>query len=96
MPSIWLLSHAPSNPYRARVRPKVIESIGQLVAEGGRLLVITRVRDPDVEPDGSPWPLSDKELAQFQELGLQEIRHDSFGDADNDSIKKLRIEYVRP
>ncbi len=77
------------------VRPKVIQSIGQLVANGGRLLVITRVRTHNAEPDGPPWPLSDKELAQFQELGLQEIRRDSFGDANNDSVKKLRLEYLR-
>jgi SAM-dependent methyltransferase len=77
------------------VRPKVIESIGQLVAKGGRLLVITRVRALDAEPDGPPWPLSDKELAQFQELGLQEIRRDSFDNADNNSVKKLRVEYLR-
>jgi len=77
------------------VRSKVIESIGQLMAKGGRLLVITRVRDPDVEPDGPPWPLSNKELAQFQGLGLQEVRRDSFCDTDNDSVKKLRLEYLR-
>lgn len=64
-------------------------------AKGGRLLVITRFRAHNAEPDGPPWPLSDKELAQFQELGLQEIRRDSFGDTDNDSVKKLRVEYLR-
>ncbi len=77
------------------VRPQVIESIGQLVAKGGRLLVITHFRALDAEPDGPPWPLSDQELAQFQELGLQEIHRDSFGDIGNDSVKKLRIEYLR-
>jgi 2-polyprenyl-3-methyl-5-hydroxy-6-metoxy-1,4-benzoquinol methylase len=77
------------------VRSKVIELIGQLVAKRGTLLVITRVRALDAEPEGPPWPLSDKELAQFQELGLQEIRRDSFGDTDNDSVKKLRVEYLR-
>jgi len=77
------------------VRSKVIESIGQLVAKGGRLSVITRVRTDDAEPDGPPWPLSNKELAQFQGLGLQEVRRDSFCDTDNDSVKKLRVEYLR-
>ncbi|MBV8882478.1 MAG: hypothetical protein JO235_00540, partial [Chroococcidiopsidaceae cyanobacterium CP_BM_RX_35] len=45
--------------------------------------------------DGPHWPLSDQELAQFQELGLQEICRDSFGDTDNNSVKKLRVEYLR-
>ncbi|MGK7876746.1 MAG: class I SAM-dependent methyltransferase [Xenococcaceae cyanobacterium] len=76
------------------VRPKAIKSIGQLVAVGGTLLVITRVRETEAEPDGPPWPLSDFELAQFQELGLKEIRRDTFFDGDNDSVKKLRIEYL--
>jgi SAM-dependent methyltransferase len=77
------------------VRSQVIKSIGQLVAMEGTLLVITRFRDTDAQPDGPPWSLSDKELAQFQKLGLQEIRRDGSVEEDNDSIKRLRIEYRR-
>ena len=77
------------------VRSQVIKSIGQLVAVGGTLLVITRVRDTEAQPDGPPWALSEKELAQFEELGLQEIRRDSFFEGDNDDIKHFRLEYCR-
>jgi len=77
------------------VRSQAIKSIGQLVAVGGILLVITRVRDTETQPDGPPWPLSNQELAQFQELGLREICRDRFLEESNDSIHKFRIEYRR-
>ncbi|GAA6620692.1 class I SAM-dependent methyltransferase [Scytonema sp. NUACC26] len=77
------------------VRSCAIESIGKLVAVGGTLLVITRVRDANVKVDGPPWPLSEEELAQFQELGFSEVRTQSFFDAENDSVRKLCIEYFR-
>ncbi|NER98171.1 MAG: SAM-dependent methyltransferase, partial [Symploca sp. SIO1B1] len=77
------------------VRSQAIKSIGQLVAVGGILLVITRVRDTETQPDGPPWPLSNQELAQFQELGLREICRDRFLEESNNSIQKFRIEYRR-
>lgn len=73
------------------VRSNAIEAIASLVAEGGTLLVITRFRDTETAPDGPPWPLSESELALFQNLGLQEIRRDTF----DEEIKHLRIEYIR-
>jgi len=75
------------------VRSQVIKSIAPLVAPGGTLLVITRFRDTDAAPDGPPWPLSNKELALFQELGLQEIRRDTFCEANHNTVKQLRLEY---
>jgi hypothetical protein len=78
------------------VRSKVIGAIAPLVAEAGTLLVITRFRDTDTEPDGSPWPLSERELAQFEQWGLREIRRDLFLETgDNVTIKQLRLEYRR-
>ncbi|MEQ9669172.1 class I SAM-dependent methyltransferase [Coleofasciculus sp. G2-EDA-02] len=77
------------------VRATVIDAIASLVATGGTLLVITRFRQTDAEPDGPPWALSDRELAQFQELGLEEVHRDSFIEAENPSVQQLRIEYRR-
>lgn len=77
------------------VRSQAISAIGQLVALGGTLLLMTRLRDTDAEPDGPPWPLSDSELAQFQHLGCQEIRRDLFANIDSDAVKHVRIEYLR-
>ena len=85
------------------VRPKVIESIGQLVAVKGSLLIITRYRDTEEEPDGPPWAISELELSQFQQWGLQETRRDFFFEGDLEGVSKaagnlvktLRIEYLR-
>ena len=78
------------------VRGEAIASVASVLAEGGRLLTITRFRDNETEPDGPPWSLSDSELAQFQQLGLQEVRRDPFAEGDQDAVKHLRIEYIRP
>ena len=76
------------------MRSQVINCIAPLVANGGTLLVITRIRDRDSLPDGPPWPLSEKELAQFIELGLEEIRRDLFlTEAGENTIKQVWIEY---
>jgi ubiquinone/menaquinone biosynthesis C-methylase UbiE len=77
-------------------RSKAIDGITSLVAEEGTLLVITRFRDTETEPDGPPWPLSETELAQFEQHRLQKIRRDIFLETgDNVTIKQLRLEYRR-
>ena len=77
------------------VRTEAIKSVGKLVASNGKLIVITRFRDSDTEPDGPPWALSEKELAQFQELGLKEMRRQVFFEGDNREVTKLWIEYFK-
>jgi len=76
------------------VRAEAIKCVGKLVAPGGKLLVITRFQDNDTPPDGPPWPLSEKELAQFQQLGLQEVKRDVFFEGENNEVKQVRIEYL--
>ena len=74
------------------VRASAIASVAQCVAPGGTLLIVTRTRSShDNDPDGPPWPLSDRELDQFQTLGLQEIRRGVFDEGD--AIEKFWIEY---
>lgn len=75
------------------IREKVINAIAPLVAPGGTLLVITRIREFDGEPDGPPWPLSEQELAQFQEFGLSEISRHSFIESEHHQVEQVRIEY---
>ena len=77
------------------VRSKAIAAVAEVVAVGGTLLVTTRIRDTDDEPDGPPWPLSHTELAQFQELGFQEIHRDLFDDNEPNTVKHIRIEYLK-
>ncbi|NEQ35898.1 MAG: class I SAM-dependent methyltransferase [Okeania sp. SIO3I5] len=76
------------------MRSQVINCIAPLVASKGKLLVMTRIREDDSIPDGPPWPLSDQELAQFIELGLEEVRRDLFlSEAGEKTIEQVRIEY---
>ena len=77
------------------VRSKAIAAVAEVVAVKGTLLVTTRIRDTDDEPDGPPWPLSHTELAQFQELGFQEINQDLFDDNEPNTVKHIRIEYLK-
>ena len=74
------------------MRSCVISSVGSLVALGGTLLLITRVRDTEVEPSGPPWPLSDSELKQFENVGLQQVEKLVFLESELD-VKQVRIEY---
>jgi SAM-dependent methyltransferase len=79
------------------IRPSAIAAIAPLLAPGGTLLVVTRFRrDTEDEPDGPPWALSETELFQFQQLGLQERDRHIFFEGETNPIKHLRLEYCAP
>ncbi|ABG52858.1 Methyltransferase type 12 [Trichodesmium erythraeum IMS101] len=76
------------------MRSQVIKSIVPLVASGGTLLVITRIREYDAMLDGPPWALSEKELGEFINLGLKEVQRDVFlSEVGEKKIKQVCIEY---
>ncbi|AVZ30729.1 class I SAM-dependent methyltransferase [Nodularia spumigena] len=77
------------------LRSTVIASVASVVAATGTLLVINRFRDTELEPDGPPWPLSDSELAQFTELGLQEVSRVQFYEGERVDVPQLRLEYQK-
>ena len=77
------------------IRPTVITSVASVVAPAGTLILINRFRETEGEPDGPPWPLSSSELAQFVELGLQELSRVTFYEAERADIPQLRIEYQK-
>ncbi|MBE9003431.1 class I SAM-dependent methyltransferase, partial [Nostoc sp. LEGE 12447] len=77
------------------VRSWVISSVTSVIAPGGMLLMITRVRDTEAEPDGPPWPLSNSELAQFKNLGLYQVEQLVFLESGQIEVKQVRIEYRR-
>ncbi|KKD38203.1 MAG: methyltransferase domain-containing protein [Limnoraphis robusta] len=77
------------------MRSDSIQAISSLVAEKGTLIVITRYRDSENEPDGPPWPLSEGELSQFKQLGLEEIRRDRFIEEDKPGVVQFRLQYQR-
>ncbi|MFW9263388.1 class I SAM-dependent methyltransferase [Nostoc sp. CALU 546] len=78
------------------VRYEVISSVASLVAPSDTLLLITRVRDTEAEPDGPPWALSNSELAQFENLGLCQVEQLMFLESGQIDVKQVRIEYRRP
>ncbi|MEO1375255.1 MAG: class I SAM-dependent methyltransferase [Cyanobacteria bacterium J06635_10] len=75
------------------VRSQVMEAVAQLVAEQGTLLVVAVTRDTPEEPSGPPYPLSLEEIDYFQNLGLQEIRRDTFSEKNSRFPQRIRIEY---
>ena len=75
------------------IRSQVIQKIASFVGKKGTLLVITRYRRNDILPESPPWALSEAELLQFQQLGLQEIQRNSFIEGEEVKIEQLRIEY---
>lgn len=73
------------------LRSQTIEAIASTVAPGGTLLAISQLRHTEDEPDGPPWAVSNQEFAQFEPLGLKEVRRDLFEDSDR-AVTEVRIE----
>lgn len=84
-------------PLPLEMRPKVIDAISNFVALSGRLLVVTRGRGDDEQPDELPWPLSRRDLVRFEQNGLKEV---SFAEVppegDEQPVPRFVVEYVRP
>jgi 2-polyprenyl-3-methyl-5-hydroxy-6-metoxy-1,4-benzoquinol methylase len=78
------------------VREKILSSVASLVAPEGTLLIITRFRETDAEPDGPPWPLSHSELVKLEQWGLKEMCRDAFEEGENPVVPHLRLVYVQP
>jgi 2-polyprenyl-3-methyl-5-hydroxy-6-metoxy-1,4-benzoquinol methylase len=75
------------------MRLKVIKAIVPLLSSQGILMVITRLRDNEEPPSGPPWPLSEGELKQFEELGLQETNRTPYIDPNNPTVKQVCVIY---
>jgi SAM-dependent methyltransferase len=59
-------------PLPIDMRPRVIDAIAAFVAPGGKLVVVTRGREDDQQPDELPWPVSRRDLSRFEQNGLTE------------------------
>lgn len=53
-------------------RPAAIRATAELVAPGGELWIVTRLREPEAELGPVPWPLLREELDLFKASGLVE------------------------
>jgi SAM-dependent methyltransferase len=82
-------------PLPLEMRPRVIDSVAGLVADGGHLLVVTRGRDDDEEPVELPWPLSRRDLNRFETSGLTQLDFVEMPPDEEDEPPRFVVEYVR-
>jgi len=77
------------------VRPQAIAAIARLIAPHGKLRLATHWRPDHTQPDGPPWPLSDRELGQFSHHGLQERDRQIIHDPAK-NLTFAHLEFDRP
>jgi SAM-dependent methyltransferase len=82
-------------PLPLSMRPQVIDAVAAFVAEKGKLIVVTRGREDDVEPDELPWPLSRKDLSRFETSGLLQRDFQIFPPENEGEPDRWVIEYER-
>ncbi|WP_240777882.1 class I SAM-dependent methyltransferase [Nonomuraea basaltis] len=71
--------------------------LAQLVAPGGRLLVIAKARDEDEWPGMMPWPLTRIEIESFHKYGLtKESIADVIDDDDDGPVRRWRAWFAAP
>jgi SAM-dependent methyltransferase len=78
-------------------RRTAIARTAQLVAPGGRLLVIAGARDEHDEPGTMPWPLTRAEIESFRGYGLTEHAITDFlDDEDGELVRRWRAWFTAP
>ena len=78
-------------------RAAAFPAAASLVAPGGTLLVIGRVRDEGTDVAGPPWPLTKPEFMQFESLGLTARAYQSFTLMDGQHcVAHARVMFERP
>ena len=65
---------------------KTTAAIAGLVADGGNLLVYTRLRKDDAVPDGPPWPLRHGDALGFSEYGFDLVNEELFENKRGDRV----------
>jgi len=78
-------------------RRTAIARTAQLVAPGGRLLVIAGARDEHDDPGQMPWPLTRAEIESFRRYGLSEHSVvDFLDDEDQGLVRRWRAWFTAP
>jgi hypothetical protein len=78
-------------------RRTAIARTAQLVAPGGRLLVIARARDEHEDPGKMPWPLTRAEIGSFRVHGLSEHSiTDFYDDESHGPVRRWRAWFTAP
>ncbi len=81
-------------PLPLEIREKTIDAIASFVAPGGELVVVSRLRGDDEEPDELPWPVSRRELKRFANSGLSEIHFETMP-GEEDEPERFVVVYKR-
>ncbi|CAN5331966.1 hypothetical protein BH10ACI2_BH10ACI2_02900 [soil metagenome] len=82
-------------PLPIEIRPEVIDAIAVLLAPGGKLVVVTRGRDDDAEPEQLPWPMSRRDLSRFETHGLTQTDF-VIMPGEEDEPDRFVVEYTLP
>ncbi|MCA9057603.1 MAG: class I SAM-dependent methyltransferase [Planctomycetaceae bacterium] len=77
------------------LRSGAIKRIADFVRPGGRLLLISRGRDPKDDPGQMPWPLLREELQCLEICGLAEVQFDDYVEDESPPVRRFRVEYRR-
>ncbi len=82
-------------PLPLEMRPNVVDAIAAFVAKDGKLLVVTRGREDDAEPDILPWPMSRRDLSRFEANGLTQTDFVILPSVDEGEPPRFVVEYKR-
>lgn len=82
-------------PLPIEMRERVVDSIGNFVAEAGTLVVVTRGRGDDEEPDELPWPMSRGDLSRFEVGGLTQTGFVEMPADEENEPPRFVVEYRR-
>lgn len=83
-------------PLPLEMRERTIDAVSGFVAPGGELVVVTRGREDDEEPEKLPWPLSRKDLSRFEHNGLTQTHFEIMpDDTDDEPADRFVVIYSR-
>jgi SAM-dependent methyltransferase len=71
------------------LREEAIQTMARWVAPQGILLAVTRGREDNEISQGPPWPLTQQQMALFQQAGLKGIEFKDFKDPAKPSIRRF-------
>ncbi len=78
---------------KGSLRAAAFAEIASLVKPGGRLLAICRSRPDDTEVSGPPWPISPREMQNFEKAGLEVEAFEEFEVTKDRVIPHFRVLY---
>jgi SAM-dependent methyltransferase len=82
-------------PLPLEMRERAIDAIADFVAPGGELVVVTRGREDDEEPDELPWPMSRRELSRFEIHGFEQTYFEMMPGDDETPQDRFVVVYKR-